>query len=155
MAHLSTASPQHASENELGVLAPAGFWEPAGFTTDGGNENFNRRRSGETKPGLACMLATSGYITPGVTDKFLGSLSTPAGLNLRTSPMTLRPSTGSQSQAERRFWPTARSASVARALAGSCPNSLMALSKVPGAGRAYVPAYVAICESSSGLSEDA
>ena len=37
-----TASPLRAFENELGVQAPVGFWDPAGFTADGSAENFAR-----------------------------------------------------------------------------------------------------------------
>eukprot|EP00437_Effrenium_voratum_P004258 CAMPEP_0181428700 /NCGR_PEP_ID=MMETSP1110-20121109/16816_1 /TAXON_ID=174948 /ORGANISM="Symbiodinium sp., Strain CCMP421" /LENGTH=122 /DNA_ID=CAMNT_0023551939 /DNA_START=99 /DNA_END=464 /DNA_ORIENTATION=+ len=36
-----------AFENELGVQAPVGFWDPAGFTADGSTENFARRRQTE------------------------------------------------------------------------------------------------------------
>eukprot|EP00435_Cladocopium_sp_Y103_P063497 s94_g25.t1 len=42
-----TASPLRAFENELGVQAPVGFWDPAGFTADGSVENFKRRRQTE------------------------------------------------------------------------------------------------------------
>merc|ERR550514_1121981 len=42
---LYTASPLRAFENELGVQAPVGFWDPAGFTADGNVEDFARRRS--------------------------------------------------------------------------------------------------------------
>ena len=53
-----------AFENELGVQAPVGFWDPAGFTADGSVENFKRRRQTELKHGRISMLATMGYITP-------------------------------------------------------------------------------------------
>ena len=53
-----------AFENELGVQAPVGFWDPAGFTADGSVENFKRRRATEIKHGRISMLATMGYITP-------------------------------------------------------------------------------------------
>ena len=58
------ASPLRAFENELGVQAPTGFWDPAGFTADGSVENFKRRRQTELKHGRISMLATMGYITP-------------------------------------------------------------------------------------------
>jgi hypothetical protein len=61
---LYTASPLRAFENEFGVQAPVGFWDPAGFTADGSVENFNRRRQTEIKHGRISMLATMGYITP-------------------------------------------------------------------------------------------
>merc|ERR1711933_699121 len=75
-----TASPLRAFENELGVQAPVGFWDPAGFTTDGSVENFNRRRQTELKHGRVSMLATMGYITPELTGKFPGYLSPSTGL---------------------------------------------------------------------------
>ena len=45
-----------AFENELGVQAPVGFWDPAGFTADGSTENFARRRQTELKHGRISML---------------------------------------------------------------------------------------------------
>ena len=43
------ATKRHTFENELGVQAPVGFWDPAGFTADGSVENFKRRRQTELK----------------------------------------------------------------------------------------------------------
>ena len=37
---LFPASPLRAFDNELGVQAPGGFCDPAGFTADGNYENF-------------------------------------------------------------------------------------------------------------------
>jgi len=70
-----TDSPLRAFENELGVQAPVGFWDPAGLTADGSVENFNRRRQTELKHGRIAMLATMGYITPEITGKFPGYIS--------------------------------------------------------------------------------
>merc|ERR1719198_1585971 len=70
-----TDSPLRAFENELGVQAPVGFWDPAGLTADGSVENFNRRRQTELKHGRIAMLATMGYITPEITGKFPGFIS--------------------------------------------------------------------------------
>jgi len=67
-----TDSPLRAFENELGVQAPVGFWDPVGFTADGSAENFKRRRSVELKHGRVAMLATMGYITPEVAGKWSG-----------------------------------------------------------------------------------
>merc|ERR1719276_98532 len=83
---LYTDSPLRAFENELGVQAPVGFWDPMGFTKDGDEANFNRRRSTEIKHGRICMLATMGYITPEITGKFPGYLSTSAGLKFADIP---------------------------------------------------------------------
>merc|ERR1711993_164615 len=51
-------SPLRAFENELGVQAPVGFFDPVGFTKDGDEFSFKRRRSVEIKHGRICMLAT-------------------------------------------------------------------------------------------------
>merc|ERR1712050_164237 len=55
---LYTGSPLRAFESELGVQAPVGFWDPAGFTADGNVENFQRQRQTELKHGRVSMLAT-------------------------------------------------------------------------------------------------
>ncbi|CAJ1446286.1 unnamed protein product [Effrenium voratum] len=81
-----TASPLRAFENELGVQAPVGFWDPAGFAADGSTENFARRRQTELKHGRISMLATMGYITPEITGKFPGYLSPSAGLKFADVP---------------------------------------------------------------------
>ncbi|CAJ1427298.1 unnamed protein product [Effrenium voratum] len=81
-----TASPLRAFENELGVQAPVGFWDPAGFTADGSTENFARRRQTELKHGRISMLATMGYITPEITGKLPGYLSPSAGLKFADVP---------------------------------------------------------------------
>merc|ERR1711948_223947 len=63
-----------------------GFWDPAGFTSDGNVENFARRRQTELKHGRISMLATMGYITPEITGKFPGYLSPSAGLKFADIP---------------------------------------------------------------------
>jgi len=83
---LYTDSPLRAFENELGVQAPTGFWDPVGFTKDGDVEKFKRRRVTEIKHGRVAMLATMGYITPEITGKFPGYLSPAAGLKFEDIP---------------------------------------------------------------------
>ncbi|CAK8995608.1 unnamed protein product [Durusdinium trenchii] len=51
-----------AFENELGVQAPLGFWDPAGLSSDGDAREFYRRRVVEIKHGRVSMLACTGYI---------------------------------------------------------------------------------------------
>merc|ERR1712125_87611 len=79
-------SPLRAFESELGVQAPVGFWDPAGFTADGSTESFARRRQTELKHGRISMLATMGYITPEITGKLPGYLSPSAGLKFDDVP---------------------------------------------------------------------
>ena len=57
-----TDSPLRAFENELGVQAPVGFWDPVGFTADGDVAAFKRRRSVELKHGRISMMATMGAL---------------------------------------------------------------------------------------------
>merc|ERR1719262_1923801 len=83
---LYTESPLRAFENEVGVQAPLGFWDPVGFTKDGDITSFKRRRSVEIKHSRICMLAAMGYITPEITGKFPGSLSPGAGLKFADVP---------------------------------------------------------------------
>merc|ERR1712204_78588 len=70
-----TGSPLRAFESEFGVQAPVGFWDPVGFTKDGDEKSFNRRREVEIKHGRVSMSATMGYITPEVSGKLPGYLN--------------------------------------------------------------------------------
>merc|ERR1711997_511998 len=81
-----TASPLRAFENELGVQAPVGFWDPLGLAEDGDVEVFTRRRETEIKHGRVSMLATMGYITPEIIGKFPGYLSPSKGLAFEDVP---------------------------------------------------------------------
>ena len=56
------------------ALTRPDFWDPAGLSSDGSVENFKRRRQTELKHGRISMLATMGYITPEITDKFPGCI---------------------------------------------------------------------------------
>merc|ERR1712050_257356 len=82
---LYTASPLRAFENELGVQEPVGFWDPAGFTSDGDVTSFRRRRTVELKHGRVCMAATIGYIVPEYY-KFPGFLSPSEGVKFADVP---------------------------------------------------------------------
>merc|ERR1712241_188894 len=72
-------SPLRAFESELGVQAPVGYWDPAGYASDGDVEVFRRRREVELKHGRVSMFACMGYITPEYY-KFPGYLSPSAKL---------------------------------------------------------------------------
>merc|ERR1719243_371575 len=79
-------SPLRAFENELGVQAPVGFWDPLGLSKDGNAEQFQRRRSTELKHGRVSMLAAMGYMTPEITGKFPGALSPSMKLQFEDIP---------------------------------------------------------------------
>jgi hypothetical protein len=70
---------------ELGVQEPVGFWDPLGFTADGNEATFKRRRSVELKHEGVSMAAAMGYITP-EHYKFPGFLSPSLGLKFSDVP---------------------------------------------------------------------
>merc|ERR1719510_2659759 len=82
---LYAASPLRALEDELGVQAPVGYWDPAGYASDGDAELFRRRREVELKHGRVSMFACLGYITPEYY-KLPGFLSPSAGLKFADVP---------------------------------------------------------------------
>ncbi|GKY91687.1 hypothetical protein MPSEU_000140500 [Mayamaea pseudoterrestris] len=53
-------------ENELGVIQPTGFWDPAGLTKNIDQETFDQYRTAELKHGRVAQLAVIGYIVPEV-----------------------------------------------------------------------------------------
>eukprot|EP00913_Durusdinium_trenchii_P016458 g15472.t1 len=78
-------SPLRAFEEELGIQAPVGFWDPVGYTRDGNMETFKRRRETEIKHGRVAMYATMGYIVPEYF-KWPGYLSPSLGLKFDDVP---------------------------------------------------------------------
>merc|ERR1711953_524415 len=85
-----TASPLRAFENELGVQAPVGFWDPLGLAADGDVDDFKRRRTTEFKHGRVSMLACMGYMTPEITGKFPGKLSLTQNIKFADVPNGLK-----------------------------------------------------------------
>merc|ERR1711897_89258 len=69
-----------AFENELGVQAPVGFWDPLGLAKDGDVDSFKRRRETELKHGRISMLASIGFIVPEYF-RWPGFLSPKSGLS--------------------------------------------------------------------------
>jgi len=80
------ASEVRAFENELGVQAPVGFFDPFGLTKDGDVEAFKRRRETELKNGRVAMLACMGYIAPSAGPHFSGYCSPSMGLTFDEIP---------------------------------------------------------------------
>merc|ERR1712217_535281 len=78
-------SPLRAFENELGVQAPVGYWDPMGLAKDGDVEDFKRRRSTEIKHGRVCMFACLGYMVPEYY-KLPGFLAPSSGLKFVDVP---------------------------------------------------------------------
>jgi len=83
---LYTESPLRAFENELGVQAPYGFWDPLDLAADGNKETFLRRRAVEIKHGRVSMYACIGYIVPESIGKFPGYLSPSQGIKFSDVP---------------------------------------------------------------------
>merc|ERR1712217_488325 len=82
---LYTDSPLRAFESELGVQAPVGFWDPAGFTKDGDVDAFKRRREVELKHGRVSMIAAMGFIVPEYV-RLPGFISPSLGLKFSDVP---------------------------------------------------------------------
>merc|ERR1719162_1039419 len=80
-----TDSPLRAFEDELGVQAPIGFWDPAGFCSVQNDVEFKRRREVEIKHGRVSMLATIGYIVPEF-QKFPGYVAPSSGIQFADVP---------------------------------------------------------------------
>uniref|UniRef100_A0A7S2NMJ7 Uncharacterized protein n=1 Tax=Zooxanthella nutricula TaxID=1333877 RepID=A0A7S2NMJ7_9DINO len=78
-------SPLRAFEDDLGVQAPTGFWDPAGFCKDGDVDLFRRRREVELKHGRVSMFACIGYIIPEYY-KFPGYISPSMGVKFSDVP---------------------------------------------------------------------
>lgn len=74
-----------AFENELGVQAPVGYWDPLGLSKDGDEAKFKRRRATELKNGRVAMYAAIGYIVPEYF-RFPGYLSPSQGLKFTDVP---------------------------------------------------------------------
>eukprot|EP00439_Symbiodinium_sp_Y106_P056014 s1121_g7.t2 len=74
-----------AFENELGVQAPLGYFDPLGLSKDGDVETFRRRRESEIKNGRVAMFATIGYMVPEYF-KFPGYLAPSANLKFADVP---------------------------------------------------------------------
>jgi hypothetical protein len=51
-------------ENELGVIAPTGFFDPLGLSKDIDQDTFDQYRTAELKHGRVAQLAVVGYVVP-------------------------------------------------------------------------------------------
>jgi hypothetical protein len=60
----SVTSLDMSYENELGVIAPTGFFDPLGLSKDIDQETFDAYRVSELKHGRVAMLGVIGYIVP-------------------------------------------------------------------------------------------
>jgi hypothetical protein len=63
-----------AFENEAGVTAPLGFYDPLGLVSDGDEAKFKRLRFVELKHGRISMLAVVGYIATATGNRLPGTI---------------------------------------------------------------------------------
>ena len=80
-----TDFPFRVFDSELGAQAPMGYWDPAGYSKDGGAEAPRRRRCTEIKHGRVSMTAYIGHIVPEYF-KWPGFVSPSAGLGFADVP---------------------------------------------------------------------
>jgi len=66
--------------DEVGSMAPLGFYDPLGLTADGSREKFDLLREYELTHGRVSMLAVVGYLTTAAGIRFPGAGDVPAGL---------------------------------------------------------------------------
>jgi hypothetical protein len=69
----SSSSLRMQFNDERGVLAPVGYWDPLGLAADGDEAVFARRRATEIKHGRVAMAAVLGYIIQEVA-RFPGAI---------------------------------------------------------------------------------
>mmetsp|Transcript_18282 Transcript_18282/g.33142 ORF Transcript_18282/g.33142 Transcript_18282/m.33142 type:complete len:195 (+) Transcript_18282:145-729(+) len=62
----ATSALASAFENEVGVVAPTGFFDPLGISDSWDAETFSRYQNGEIKNGRVAMLGVLGYVVPEV-----------------------------------------------------------------------------------------
>ena len=81
----SRSSLKMAFENEPGVIAPTGFWDPFGLANDIDDETFEKYRTAELKHGRVSMLAVTGLIAAQYI-RFPGGLGYDFGLQFDDIP---------------------------------------------------------------------
>jgi len=79
------ATKQFDPTTQLGVQAPARYWDPLGLSIGTDEATFKRRRAVEIKHGRICMLACIGYIVPEYF-RWPGYLSPSEGLKFSDVP---------------------------------------------------------------------
>jgi len=80
----ATPPPFNPSE-QLGAMAPLGFFDPAGFSKVGDEEGFNNLRAAEIKHGRVAMMAALGFVAQQYV-KLPGFEAVPSGVGALTSP---------------------------------------------------------------------
>ena len=71
------------STNDVGIVAPTGFWDPLNLSRNIDAETYTQYRTAEIKHGRAAMLCTIGYIVPEIY-KFPGDIA--PGISFQSIP---------------------------------------------------------------------
>jgi len=71
--------PPFQPSEQIGAMAPLGYFDPLGFATVGDEKGFNKLRASELKHGRVAMMASIGLLGQHFI-KFPGFEKTPAGL---------------------------------------------------------------------------
>jgi len=66
---------------QVGATAPLGYWDPAGFCSDGKEETFDSLRGKELKHARVAMMAIVGFLGTGAGWRFPGFESVPDGVS--------------------------------------------------------------------------
>jgi hypothetical protein len=69
--------------NDIGVIAPTGFWDPLNLSEDIDTKTYAQYRTAEIKHGRAAMLCVIGYIVPEIY-KFPGEIA--PGISFQSIP---------------------------------------------------------------------
>merc|ERR1711983_112802 len=76
-------------ENEVGVQAPLGLWDPLGFLNGIDQVTFDRYRYAEIKHGRVAQLAFIGHLVTALGIRFPGYISSSAELKFEDIPAGL------------------------------------------------------------------
>ena len=86
-------TPATSYENEVGAIAPLGFFDPLGLVKDESQEKFDHLREVEIRHGRCAMLAVAGWLTTAAGIRLPGMEDTPFGfkaLLMEGMPMEVR-----------------------------------------------------------------
>jgi hypothetical protein len=71
----SSSTALSAFKDDIGAVAPLGYFDPLGLTTNGDQARFDRLRYVELKHGRIAMMAVVGYLSTAAGNRFDGIIS--------------------------------------------------------------------------------
>ena len=72
-------TPTTSYQNEIGAIAPLGFFDPLGLVKDESQEKFDHLREVEIRHGRCAMLAVTGWLTTAAGVRLPGMEAAPFG----------------------------------------------------------------------------